>query len=228
MVYEDTTRTRDVTFETPIGQIQLTIPTESSGLLARKTGTFGGYEPGLVHALAAVLDPDDVLYDLGAGFGYNGTVARSVAVPQENLHLFEIDDQRAEICSENHPAASLNQIVVGDGEGDSVAVDSYVESNPVPDVVTIDIEGLEVRALRGLERTLETERPTVFIEIHPTFLPDFGNEVEEIHEILDENDYETLVGNHRTYPMEWSRRRDDPPVSRQAEVPTYTIFARPG
>ncbi|WP_135824993.1 FkbM family methyltransferase [Halorussus ruber] len=220
-------QTKEVSFETPIGEVAMQISRDSDGLLASKTETFGGYEPGLVHTLAAVLEPDDVLYDIGAGFGYNGTVARSVSVPQENLHLFEIDEQRAEICSENHPEATLNRSPVGDGDGETIAIDSYTRSNPAPDVVTIDIEGLEVRALQGLRRTVATENPIVFVEVHPAFLSHFDAEVEEIHEILEENDYDVLVGNHRTYPMEWCRRKGDPPISRQAEIPTYTIFARP-
>lgn len=53
-------------------------------------------------------------------------------------------------------------------EVQSLTLDSYIyrDGNPVPDVIKIDIEGGEVKALPGMERVLAEEKPTMLLEIH--------------------------------------------------------------
>jgi FkbM family methyltransferase len=52
---------------------------------------------------------------------------------------------------------------------------------PTPQVLKLDVEGAETLALRGMSRLLS--RPaaprTIFIELHPQFLPAFGSSIEE-------------------------------------------------
>lgn len=214
------------TFETPVGPVRLGVPGDATGLLSRKTELFGGYEPGLVHALAFVLDGDDTLYDIGAGYGYNAAVARTVSVPQDQLHLFEADGRRLSVCADNHPGATVVGGVVGDGTDGGRSLDEYVTANPSPDVVTVDVEGAEVAVVRGARELLADTHPTLFVEVHPALLEHRSESVRELYETLDRHDYRVLIGNHRTYPMEWTADRDDHPVSRQAELATYTVFAR--
>ena len=216
----------DRRFETPVGPVELGVPADAGGLLARKTDVFGGYEPGLVHALTLMLDPTDTLYDAGAGYGYNAAVARAAGVPQANLHLFEADDDRRAVCADNHPAATVRGTVVGDGTGATSSLDGYASDNPSPDVVTVDVEGAELDVVRGAVDLLADARPTLFVEVHPALLEHRGEDVTELYETLDRHDYRVLLGNHRTYPMEWTTDREDHPVSRQAELATYTVFAR--
>lgn len=51
-----------------------------------------------------------------------------------------------------------------------ISIDEYIDrqDNLVPDVIKIDIEGGEVLALPGMERTLQVMRPILFIELHGT------------------------------------------------------------
>lgn len=58
---------------------------------------------------------------------------------------------------------------------------------PWPDVVKIDIEGAEVLALRGMRRLFSSERAprSVFVEIHPDYLPAFGSCTAEVESYLD-------------------------------------------
>jgi FkbM family methyltransferase len=42
----------------------------------------------------------------------------------------------------------------------------YTQSNPVPQVVKVDIEGGEVLALPGMKRLLSEARPLIFLELH--------------------------------------------------------------
>lgn len=49
-----------------------------------------------------------------------------------------------------------------------------------PDVVKIDVEGHEVKVLRGLAHTLAVSRPTVFLEVHPDRIAAEGDNVADI------------------------------------------------
>jgi FkbM family methyltransferase len=50
----------------------------------------------------------------------------------------------------------------------TVALDPLIEGGriPPPDFVKMDVEGAEVRALRGMRDTLATHRPTLFLSTH--------------------------------------------------------------
>ena len=60
-------------------------------------------------------------------------------------------------------------------------VDAIVGSHAPPDAVKIDVEGASPAVLRGARETLETHRPTLFIEVHEEGLSaDTGSEVRKI------------------------------------------------
>jgi FkbM family methyltransferase len=73
----------------------------------------------------------------------------------------------------------------------------FGEALPLPDVVKIDVEGAEVRVIRGMSSTLAgPRRPRVlFIEIHPAFINAFGDDQAELSDILHARDY-ALVEQH--------------------------------
>jgi FkbM family methyltransferase len=54
-----------------------------------------------------------------------------------------------------------------------------------PDVIKIDVEGHEAKVLRGLDKTLATCHPLLFIELHPELLrqegDDVGHVIAELH-----------------------------------------------
>jgi FkbM family methyltransferase len=51
-------------------------------------------------------------------------------------------------------------------------VDSLARVLPPIEVLTIDVEGAELRVLRGAEGVLRDRRPTVFVSVHPGFMRD--------------------------------------------------------
>lgn len=61
---------------------------------------------------------------------------------------------------------------------------------PSPSVLKIDVEGAEGLCLRGARRTLLGEfgcpPRLLFLELHPAFLPDFGDSVDDVHAMVDE------------------------------------------
>jgi FkbM family methyltransferase len=59
------------------------------------------------------------------------------------------------------------------------------ESNlPMPDFIKIDTEGLEIEVLRGARSTLETHRPTLFLEMHGETMREKKRKVAEIVDFL--------------------------------------------
>src|SRR5262249_26351938 len=53
-----------------------------------------------------------------------------------------------------------------------VRLDDYLQANPLPriDLMKIDVEGAEVRVLRGARKTLERFRPLIVFEVCPAWL----------------------------------------------------------
>ena len=56
----------------------------------------------------------------------------------------------------------------------AVAVDDLLPANPPIHLVKMDIEGAEVRALRGMDRLLRTQRPKLVFEFYPHLLRNIG------------------------------------------------------
>ncbi|USZ71455.1 FkbM family methyltransferase [Natronosalvus halobius] len=209
-------------FETAAGEFVLLVPDYSSGVLVTKSGREGGYEPGLVRELASISDKNDVLYDIGAGYGYNAKVGESLSIPSKNIHLFEMNWKRVRFCKLNSPESNRTQVRVGDGSDGTFSVDSYAKIQPSPSIVTMDIEGAELDALYGLEKTLETARPRLYIEVHPELL---GAAETDLLEYLQELGYELSVMNHRSLTASWSADIRNPSISTEAYTPTYLLRA---
>jgi FkbM family methyltransferase len=48
----------------------------------------------------------------------------------------------------------------------TIALDEFAATNPVPHLIKIDIEGGEILALRGMGNLLRERRPILFLELH--------------------------------------------------------------
>lgn len=59
-----------------------------------------------------------------------------------------------------------------------------------PTFIKLDIEGWEVRALRGAERTLRTYHPTLVVEVNREALERAGTSPHELHDMLRGHGYE--------------------------------------
>lgn len=66
-------------------------------------------------------------------------------------------------------------------------LDDEVASGPAPDVLKVDVEGSGAEVLRGGIETLQTHRPTVFVEVHEDGLT--GDRPAAIRKLLDEAGY---------------------------------------
>lgn len=77
-------------------------------------------------------------------------------------------------------------------------IDKYCEINHLkPDLVKIDVEGVEEKVLRGMQETLSQFRPQILIEITPETAP-------KVKEILDFHGYQAvLIANELGYAAEF-------------------------
>ena len=65
---------------------------------------------------------------------------------------------------------------------------------PYPDVVKIDVEGFEKQVLMGMKRLLGLKQKpkTIFLEIHPEFVVNFGSSVQDILDFVLQNNYKIV------------------------------------
>jgi FkbM family methyltransferase len=61
------------------------------------------------------------------------------------------------------------------------------------DAIKIDIEGAELRALEGMRASIARWQPVLLVEVHPQFLPIYGNSLEQLHEFLKSIGYDSAV-----------------------------------
>lgn len=191
-------------YQTQVGTFQLYVPRNS--YYSQRSPKV--YEPQTVEAISDHLGKDDVFYDIGAFFGYYVEVSRAIGVKSSNIHAFEADSFRASILRQNCGAEGLNidQRYVSDTDSNqTTTLDAYVESNPPPDVIKMDIEGEEMRALRGAKDILSSYGPTLIVEVHP-----FGDYDEHnLIELLLDQEYQVGITEHQILradndaPIEW-------------------------
>ncbi|MGA7326115.1 MAG: FkbM family methyltransferase [Rhodomicrobium sp.] len=60
----------------------------------------------------------------------------------------------------------------------------------VPDVIKIDVEGAELLAIRGGEKTLRAHAPVLLVAVHPRLMPALGTSPEELVRHMDRLGYE--------------------------------------
>lgn len=154
------------------------------------------------------LSADDVFWDIGANIGiyscFGGTVGAEVvsfepdnptrASLEDNVELngiegvvlpYGLSDKSETIDRELNMQREDEPTTVQSLPGDEVVQDSLA---PSPTVVKMDIEGMEYSALRGMSDTLDSVR-LIYVELHPEYLSERGEPVEEVKEWLEEQGF---------------------------------------
>jgi FkbM family methyltransferase len=71
---------------------------------------------------------------------------------------------------------------------DISTVDEFLKNRVQPSMIRMDVEGYEIKIFRGMKQTLQNEKLSIFIELHPMFMTEEENL--EIFNILEENNFE--------------------------------------
>ncbi|MDQ3846052.1 MAG: FkbM family methyltransferase [Bacteroidota bacterium] len=74
-----------------------------------------------------------------------------------------------------------------------IALDSLVDQFSNVQFIKIDIEGAEYFALKGMQKTIETFRPVILIEINPFFLKGFNLTEQQMADLIEELQYDIFV-----------------------------------
>ena len=62
-----------------------------------------------------------------------------------------------------------------------------------PVMMKCDVEGAELRVLRGFEKSLRRARPSLILSIHPPALPEYGSSKEEVESFLQSLGYKIEI-----------------------------------
>src|SRR5271157_5941105 len=154
-----------------------------------------------IHQLQGCVRPDDVILDVGANFGYYSVtlaagldrLCRHVALngleDVVRAHRLGVSD-RPETVNMAEPAGNTGHAaVVREGEIKEVSLttlDSFCESLALDrlDVLILDVEGYEERALKGAAGTLGRFKPLVVVEFFPPVMNRQGSNPEAAARIL--------------------------------------------
>ena len=130
------------------------------------------------------------------GMKHNAEVARENASLNGVENLTTLHAAVADQPGELRFFEGLNGSIARDGVGQvvpAVTIDDLAAEHGQPEVLFLDIEGAEIKALDGAAKTLE-RGCDLFIEVHVgAGLEDFGGSAAEVLERFPEDRYERLI-----------------------------------
>ncbi len=164
-------------------------------LLASRSNFFWGtYEPEQTQAFQKVIRPGDVVFDVGAHYGYYTLLSSSLTGPKgkvfafepspgniprlkkhlqinhcENVNVLELalSDHAGTARFDNHAGSGTGHLSPGGGiEVALSSLDALSGRLPKPNVLKIDCEGAEIEVLTGGEKTIRTAKPAIFLSTH--------------------------------------------------------------
>jgi len=154
------------------------------------------YEPHVTHELKNLLRDGAVFVDVGANVGYFTMLAASLVGTAGRVIAFEPNADNCELIRMSIEANGFRNVVlhpfaVSDADSEfaldvtgsngalreerragdiivrSVVFDVCVSGEPRIDIIKMDIEGFEGRALQGMKQTIARHRPVLFSEFAP-------------------------------------------------------------
>jgi FkbM family methyltransferase len=154
------------------------------------------YEPHVTRAIEHALKPGGVFLDIGANIGYYTLLAAARVGPQGNVIAFEPNPHNCELLSKSvelnrfanvtlHAYAVSDQagsfgfsaddsngrLIAGDQEiaqfqVETVVLDQFLAQEARIDLIKMDIEGFEGKALQGMKELIRRHTPVIISEFN--------------------------------------------------------------
>ena len=168
------------------------------------------------HIKDLLIEEGDVVFELGSHHGCTATVLANWVGPEGKVIAFEPSPINAAIFKKNIELNKLNNVelkqqAAGERTGhgkfkgisilpentkrsfheiEMVCVDDLIELNPT--LLKLDVQGYEVKALKGAQKILQT-CPKLAIEIHCNEIIKYGDTIEDMLSLLDIDKYESWI-----------------------------------
>ena len=94
--------------------------------------------------------------------------------------------------------SSMNSLAVRNGRGgyesvvkQQISLDRFCDDKGLsPGVMKIDVEGAEIKVLRGARETIRKNKPVMFLSVHKKEIAELGGSLEELLALIHDLDYE--------------------------------------
>ncbi len=196
-------------------------------LIATRSNFFlGTYEIRQTQAFVAAVKPGDVVYDVGAHYGYYALLASALAGPSGKVLALEPSPSNlpylrahvelnrctnvtvVETAISNYDGTARFENRTGSGrahlspkglvEVPVTSLDALTQTQPLPDIMKIDVEGAEMEVLNGAKQLIARSKPAIFLSTHSDELyatsRDFLRSFDYRFEPLDTHDFLARAG----------------------------------
>src|SRR5262249_54799449 len=151
----------------------------------------GTYEPEQTQAFQQIIKPGNIVFDVGAHFGYYTLLSSALTGPSGKVFAFEpapgnishlqkhLEINRCnnvsvlDLALSDHDGVARFDQHAGSGTGHlspdgqievrTTSLDALSARLPAPQVLKIDCEGAEVQVLQGGEKTIRSSQPAIFL-----------------------------------------------------------------
>ena len=182
--------------------------------ISRRSFLLGTYEAEQVASFADSINEGDVVFDIGAHWGYFTLLASECSGPTGRVFAFEplphnLVRLRRHVDVNECDNVTVLGLAVSDRDGTdrfntqygsrtghlsedgqtevrTAALDGLVERGmvPPPTVMKVDVEGAEMKLLRGAESVIASAKPLIFLSTHH-----FAQTKDECHEFMGDRGY---------------------------------------
>lgn len=96
-------------------------------------------------------------------------------------------------------------------ETQQTTLDKFCQTHQLSkvDLIKMDVDGFEVKVLRGAKATLKKDRPILVFELSPYVLEENGDRIEDLFDVLRECRYQIQSLSDRSLELDGARLRKD-------------------
>lgn len=194
---------------TPTIQLDVVIPPRGTTWVNRLAKPYG-HEPQVVKWFERNLKNDDVVFDIGAHFGFYGILCTQLC---HNVKFYGFEGNWFTISFQEHNRLRspnpqnwhlINKMVGKKAGKDFVTVNGYADQGIVPTVFLMDVDGEEVNVFAGAEKLIAMGKTTFLVEMHPKDLKERGQHVDEVMAYFSDELYtKVFLPDLRNDNTEW-------------------------